>query len=83
MQGLRPEQYIETIKPELEKGIDYMENLRPELEKGFEQLKPELEKGVDYTKANDLQKKELAKNYATVPAIHRIMNMRERPLTWL
>jgi hypothetical protein len=25
-----------------------------------------MEKGVDYTKANDLQKKDLAKNYATV-----------------
>ena len=32
------------------------------------QIRTNMEKGVDYTKANDLQKKELAKNYATVAA---------------
>lgn len=32
------------------------------------QIKGNMEKGVDYTKANDLQKKELAKNYATMAA---------------
>ncbi len=30
------------------------------------QIKTNMENGVDYTKANDLQKKELAKNYADV-----------------
>lgn len=32
------------------------------------QIHSNMEKGVDYTKANDLQKKELAKNYAAVAA---------------
>ena len=30
------------------------------------QIKTNMDKGVDYTKANDLQKKDLAKNYATI-----------------
>lgn len=30
------------------------------------QIRTNIDKGVDYTKANDLQKKDLAKNYATV-----------------
>jgi hypothetical protein len=30
------------------------------------QIKTNMDNGVDYTKANDLQKKELAKNYATI-----------------
>lgn len=32
------------------------------------QIKTNMDKGVDYTKANDIQKKELAKNYATIAA---------------
>ena len=71
MQGFKPEQYMETIKPELEKGIEYMQDLRPELEKGIETIKPELEGGIEYMQ--DLRP-ELEKGIETIrPELERGM----------